>query len=298
MFDLKIMKSICTQPFSEFEQFGQVLDTPDGKAIYIDRGAEILAVAHLDTVCPPTHFNYQKNPRKVFTPTLDDRLGATIILDVLPQYRLNYDILLTEGEEQGRSTARYFLPPDGKNYNWMFSFDRGGVDAVYYQYITPEWMTALKDLNVKLDRGLFSDICFLDHLGICGVNVGCAYYAYHSPKAYCLLDETELMVEKFVRFFEQHQHEKFEYNEFEYGYYDECEWCWRPFTPGDRTYDHYSSGGGFYCEDCLKDAVMYDRCEFCKELTEVTSPYAEQVICDECFETLTLNNVLVFGRGQ
>jgi len=211
-FDLHKLQTICKMEIDDFEKLGGVkVDTPDGSYIYFDRGASILGVAHRDTVCGATHFTYEVARDRIYTPTLDDRLGCTILLDVLDRVlpEGSYDILLTEGEEQGRSTAKYFTPPKGKRYNWMFQFDRGGTDAVYYQYTDREWMKALDLLGVKLDRGMFSDICYLEHLGICGVNIGTAYYQYHSKNAYCNLDETEHMVDRFVRFFNKYSEERF-----------------------------------------------------------------------------------------
>lgn len=222
--NLKVMKVICTLPVAGFERFGKVTETRNGTYVFIDRGAKILAVAHRDTVCDPaSHFSYDPKLDRVHNPGLDDRLGCTILLDWLDQLlpENSYDILLTEGEETGRSTAKHFEPPEGKEYNWMFEFDRGGVDAVHYQYTDTEWMAELKTMGCKIEKGAISDISYLEHLGICGVNVGCAYYQYHSPKAFCNLYETEDMMDKFVKFFIANQDKRFEHDAKKFGKWGE-----------------------------------------------------------------------------
>ncbi len=231
--NIEVMEKICMAEIDDFDYLGERVDTPDGSFIYIDRGAKVLAVAHRDSVSTDRHFRYEPTcditigkevdrvSEVVFTPTLDDRLGCTILLDILDRVlpANSYDILLTEGEETGRSTAKYFKPPAGKEYNWMFQFDRGGIDAVHYQYTDPDWLSALKeDLGgVKIEAGMFSDICYLEDLAICGVNVGTAYYQYHSKNAWCDLKEVVTMVELFSKFFLKHKDTKFVHNEKEYG---------------------------------------------------------------------------------
>lgn len=207
--NLDAMRILCTIGIDDFDKLGgQRVQTKDGSYIFIDRGADILAVAHRDTVCNANNkFRYDSQELRVYTPTLDDRLGCTILLDILDKMlpKNSYDILLTEGEETGRSTAKWFQPPPGKKYKWMFEMDRGGTDIVHYQFTDPPWINSLKATGIKLERGAFSDICYLDHLDICGVNWGVAYYQYHSPNAYCNLDETVAMVKKFAEFFLEHK---------------------------------------------------------------------------------------------
>lgn len=236
--DMKAMHILCTIGIDDFDKLGQRTNTQDGSYIFIDRGASILAVAHRDTVCPANDkFRYVVSEKRVYTPTLDDRLGCTILLDILDKMlpKNSYDILLTEGEETGRSTAKYFEPPEGKEYKWMFQFDRGGTDIVHYQYTDPEWMGKLEDTGIKVELGAFSDICYLEHLGICGVNWGTAYYSYHSANAYCNLDETVDMVKKFAEFFKLHQATTFKHDREKYDKHGE-----------KRKYENlgYSSGYG------------------------------------------------------
>ena len=88
-----------------FEQFGDVKHTEHGPLIYQDNGADILAVAHLDYVKFNPSPKYRKN-KILKTPQLDDRLGAHVILNVLPNLGVKTDILLCDSEEIGQSTCQ------------------------------------------------------------------------------------------------------------------------------------------------------------------------------------------------
>ena len=180
---------------------------PDNFYFYKDNGSNILAVAHLDTVGHADdricRFVTTEGGLVVFSRALDDRLGAYIILDLLPKLGLNYDILLTVGEESGRSTAAYFDQPDGKQYDYMIEFDRGGTDVVMYQYDDTEVRDLVKACGARVGDGSFSDISYLGHLGIKGFNWGVGYQDYHGPRAHAFLDDTFMMVAKYLKFAEQ-----------------------------------------------------------------------------------------------
>jgi hypothetical protein len=197
MFKPKALSRICDLPINAFGQYGDRVVTPDGLYFYKNRGAKILAVAHLDTVQHPSPLRQKGDV--VWHPCLDDRLGAYLLLEVLPQLGVEFDLLLTEGEEVGRSTAAYF--PRQKQYNWMFSFDRAGMDVVLYQYQDQllERLVEYNDMHVGL--GSFSDIAFLEHLGCKGLNFGVGYYDNHSPNAYANLSHTAWMVSRFMEFY-------------------------------------------------------------------------------------------------
>lgn len=251
-FNLECIKRICLSPIRAFGNkdfqkrwfplhninggFTQV-ETKDGVYYYLDRGASVLAVAHLDSVAKPSHFNYDSKARKLYCPTLDDRLGAGVILNTLEEYIPGeYDILLTEGEEMGQSTAQHFTPSDEARarYNWMFSFDRGGCDAVHYQYQSPRWKEALEEgLGVNVSHGMFSDLSFMGHVGVSGVNVGTAYYNYHSTKAFSLLNELEEMVLRFLLFHASYKDERFIHTA-----EDEEEYNWNSWS--GRNWNYYS----------------------------------------------------------
>jgi hypothetical protein len=203
--DYEAMRRRCLMPVEEFktESGVQVVTIEDTFYCFIDNGADVLAVAHLDTVQPATHFERLVLPHRnlVFSPTLDDRLGLYVILDLLPGLIGNrYDILLTTDEERGSSSAMYFTT--GKRYNWMFEFDRRGNDAALYQYGYSEAARLLYETyKLPVSRGSYTDICELQHLGCFGMNIGVGYANAHSLDACADMDVLKSMVSVFVRFF-------------------------------------------------------------------------------------------------
>lgn len=200
MIDVSRLKHVCELPVEAFAAFGEVVGTPGGNYVFRDQGERVLGVAHLDTVLNGTPFIH--DGERVYCPALDDRLGVHLLLDVLPLLGVRFDLLLTEGEEQGCSTARWFVPP--KKYNWMFSFDRAGTDVVLYQYDTPTNRRLLHRAGFRVGTGSYSDIADLWFLGCAGFNIGCGYHRQHKPDCYADLGETRVMVQRFVRFWDEH----------------------------------------------------------------------------------------------
>lgn len=218
---LQQLKLRLTMKVEDFKALGDVKDTADGPVIHIDNGGSVLGVAHLDWVLyrEPT---ISKNKHKVFCPQLDDRLGVWVILDLLPTlYGIKYDVLLTDSEECGRSTAKDFTNPP-KDYNWMFQFDRRGSDTVLYRYDSPENRKRLEGFGLKTGTGTYSDICKLDHLGVSGWNIGTGYFQEHSQACNADLKITRGNAHKFKDFFLAHKDEKIAsppYTERTYGGY-------------------------------------------------------------------------------
>lgn len=206
MIDVNKLRRRCNMPISNFWGMGKVGD--DGKGnrhVFIDRGGSILAVAHLDTVQKGEGFQY--NRKAVASPRLDDRLGVYVILDLLPKLGVVCDVLLTENEEIGRSTARDFVAD--KEYNWIFEFDRGGTDAVMYDYENDHMIGLLETAGFVVGWGSYTDICDLEHLGVKGINFPVAYYNYHSVAAYTKIRELEDSVSKFLSFYDAHKDTRF-----------------------------------------------------------------------------------------
>ena len=189
-----------TSPITDFAHLGETIQTPDGQLTHIDNGSNVLAVAHLDWVsyAPPcyTHDGIFRCPQ------LDDRLGAWIILDLLPHLGIVTDILLTDSEEVGRSTAQYFQT--SKQYNWMFEVDRRGTDAVTYQYADAALEDRLIACGWEIGNGSFSDISYLEHLGCRGINFGAGYHREHTPHCYALWSDIKANVSKIVQFYREY----------------------------------------------------------------------------------------------
>lgn len=199
MIDVSRLKHVCELPVEAFAAFGEVVGTPGGNYVFRDQGERVLGVAHLDTVLNGTPFIH--DGERVYCPALDDRLGVHLLLDVLPLLGVRFDLLLTEGEEQGCSTARWFQPP--KKYNWMFSFDRAGTDVVLYQYDTTANRRLLHRAGFRVGTGSYSDIADLWFLGGGGFNFGCGYHRQHRLDCYADLRETKRMVAGFVGFWQR-----------------------------------------------------------------------------------------------
>jgi hypothetical protein len=171
-----------------------------------DNGAKVLAVAHLDTVVNhdrrAPHFHGAQTGPMVVSGALDDRLGAYVILDLLPKLGVSCDTLLTVGEEDGQSTASLFTA--GKDYDHVIEFDRSGTDVVMYQYECRESRAAVEACGARMGTGSFSDIAYLEHLGVKAFNWGVGYQGdYHSERGYAYLSDTFAMTAKYLRFNDQ-----------------------------------------------------------------------------------------------
>jgi hypothetical protein len=216
-FSRKALRRICEADERSFgDAYGMELVTipdrkrPDNFYFYKDNGSNVLAVAHLDTVAwhgdRKCRFVVTEGAGTVvFSRALDDRLGAYVILELLPLLGLKYDVLLTVGEESGQSTAEFFDPPKDKHYDYMIEFDRGGTDVVMYQYDDLEVRDLVKASGARVGDGSFSDISYLGHLGIKGFNWGVGYQDYHGPRAHAFLDDTFAMVARYLNFAAQNE---------------------------------------------------------------------------------------------
>lgn len=233
----KEMQRIASLPLKAFAAFGKKYDTPDGPYFYKNNGSRVLFVAHLDSVNPFTHFDKARlrSETRIFYPTVDDRAGAYVGLYYLPKLGLLYDVLLTDGEEKGASTAQWFKPK--KKYNWMFSFDRMGTDAVLYQYRNTETVAALEKFGFRVGHGSYSDIAALDDIGCKGFNIGTAYYDYHNPDAYVKKGELLVQVAKFVRFFGENKDHYFTHEAKYYHTYSNLKQGGAPNKGASKSYE-------------------------------------------------------------
>lgn len=172
------------------------------RLFFKDNGSSVLAVAHLDSVQTTNWCEILAIPDcpLLFSPRLDDRLGVYVLLYLLPALGIKVDVLLTNGEESGNSSAELFKTK--KDYNWMFMFDRKGDDVVMYQYMDDKYKALLAEYGWKeVAYGAFSDIGKLEHLGIKGFNFGVGYHDYHAMMAYCKMSQLFSQVAKFCNFY-------------------------------------------------------------------------------------------------
>jgi len=265
--DYKLMRDICLNPIDSFESFGDVTDTKDGIYIYKDNGSKILGVAHLDTVLNTNHFHRVKvaEDTMIINAQLDDRLGVYALTSLLPSLGIKFDLLLTEGEEQGRSTAAWF--ESAKDYNWIFSFDRRGTDVVMYQYESKVLIKALESSKFRVGTGSMSDISFMEHLGVKCFNVGTGYHGEHSNMCYANMTEFKSQIRRFQHFYNHNKDVRYKHDS-KYG----------SVTVGG----HYKMAGDYSSRFDWKDSE-YDNlyCYLCgarRGIHEVSEVY----VCDAC----------------
>ncbi len=280
--DLNELERRCCVPSSDYLKEGVKLEAKGNDLlIHKDRNAKVLAVAHLDWVgIRKPWFAYavtSKGKRLCFNNRLDDRLGAYIALDYLPKLGVECDVLLTDNEEKGRSTAADFKTD--KEYNWIFQFDRRGDDVVLYNYATDPYEKLLRDAGFHIGQGSYTCIRELESLGVLGFNVACGYYRNHCEDSYCDLAVVDKQVDKFLKFYEVNKDTKL------------------PVDPKAKK-ETYWNGGGYYKGNTRDRAISIggysgnnhnsDQCDGCfmwmawGELMR----YGDQSYCSTCRKVL------------
>lgn len=206
--NLERLEYFCELEEWEFYKFvDEVIETPHGVMMIKNRGNPILGVGHLDTVQQERVFKHEGN--KFFAPQLDDRLGVYLLLEVLPSMGFDFDLLLTDSEEVGQSTAQYYqyYTNAAKSYNWMLEIDRfGASDAALYQYYNKYLADLIRTVDLSPSNGSNTDIAYLDGIGISGVNFSCAYQQNHSMNAYVDLVKLDGIIPKIIDFIVKYQH--------------------------------------------------------------------------------------------
>ena len=228
MYTKNLLKRLTT-PIDDFAKLGDTISTDNGPLTFIDNNANILAVGHLDFVLwndKPKITRQWGNVKIENTPQLDDRLGVWMILDVLKDANINADILLTDEEESGRSTAQYFK--SAKEYNYIVEFDRAGSDVVMYDYEDDDCSQILESVDYSVGSGSFTDICYLSHLGVKGFNFGVGYHNQHTSGCYANLSETFDSFRKFQDFHSQWSGWRFEHTPTWEDQGREWDWNWKP----------------------------------------------------------------------
>lgn len=202
-FNLKELEKYCAMPTKDLVE--------PNKYKYINRGAKILGVAHCDYVEIPYYFKSYVNSEKdwmAFCPRFDDRIGVYLLMEVLSKLGMEYDILLTDNEEKGGSTAGDFKNPANKTYNWIFEVDRRGCDAVTYCY--REMDDVLKPY-FKKGAGSFSDISTLAWMQTGAFNIGVGYHHEHTSECYCLSTELFYNISRLLKFYNENKDTRFEH---------------------------------------------------------------------------------------
>lgn len=240
-FNLGILHKYCTLSIEEIWRINgaEIRNGNSGRHGFIDNGGDVLAVAHLDIAGGVKHLqNLFKVTagNVVHSVALDDRLGAYLICDFLPSLGLKYDILLTENEEIGASTAADFKA-NGKNYNWIFQFDRRGNDVVLYEYDCKPLENSLIDHGFRVGTGSFSDICYLEDLEVKGMNFGTGYFSEHTRICHANLKITAQQIDRFLSFYGEYQDKKMYHEPLAYTYS-----AYLPVTKKYGKWNNYSYG--------------------------------------------------------
>jgi hypothetical protein len=240
--------------------------------LFYDRGSDILAVAHLDTY-GEDYIHFQRIEDRIYSASLDDRLGAYLILSYLSH--LPYDILLTVGEESGNSTAQYF--ETDKQYNWVFEFDRAGIDAVLYQFEDMDTSDILESFGWVIGMGSFSDISYLSHLGCKAFNLGTGYHNAHSPYSYMVIHETQKSCGRFEKLFKAYSDVRLPHDEsMEYTRYS---WRGHSYAWGNNYDDYYGNWKPLSSKTSDTNTIDAESTEILdSELCE----YCEDSACTDC----------------
>lgn len=299
---MKLLKEYC-----EFDTLGLFdllgdrwgnTERETNRYLYLDRGEDsrVLFVAHLDTVndfwtpikgktapkWEKPNFAIKSNKKYgdyVQSIALDDRLGVYAGLYMLPELGVNCDILLTLDEEIGASTAKNFKT--SKQYNWIFSFDRHDLNPVLYQYDTDEMRDKLESVGYRVSHGTFSDICYLDHLGVSGINFGIGYQNEHSNKCIAYFDDFDYCIDMFVKFYEKYKDE------------------YMPYTPIPKTYTHYGNYNQRFWSGELDDPWDWPTDGFCKVCGQtIASDMLTCITCEQYLDALDAEHDREFGDDE
>ena len=244
------------------------IGSPGRQLLYHERSPEtkLLAVAHLDVVMQAQFKMYDD---LVITPALDDRLGVWVILDLLPLLGFSeYDILFTDMEEQGMSTAEDFIPL--KQYNWVFEFDRRGTtDVAMYQYSDDVLDDMIRN-TTEMDPvgGSFSDISSIG-CGCKAMNWSVGYDHEHTKDCYAYVEDTVFCAEQFLKFAAEykdmymiHDHDKDYYGRYSYDYnYNYTEKCYSGLKDRDKKWDNIRVNPCFLCGETLEYKWRF--CPYC-----------------------------------
>lgn len=227
---------------------------------HINRGAKVCGIAHVDTVGrydSPYYTGIHEGSNSVISIHLDDRLGVYTLLDVLSNL-IEIDIILTTNEEQMASTLVNFLYENPKvNYNWVFSFDRQGEHAVFYDHDNQAWRDKVSEFFYP-DTGSYSDIKHWTRSS--AVNLGVGYYNPHRDFCYALEAVWRDQVIKFLKFYAKNKDRKFAYKK-------------RPSTLDNNYYLKYAT-------------VAPSTCDFCHTVEAIYRWDLKSKLCDTCYSVL------------
>jgi len=210
---------------------------------YIDNKAPILLVAHIDTVQTP-----KLNKGKRTGAGFDDRLGCFGAWSLVHKYPNLFDVLITDFEETGGSTAKYFK--SSHDYNFVVELDREGIDFVDYDLAHDDFISDWQgQTDMKQGIGSFSDICCLE-LPCSKINLGIGVYNSHFVNSGFKPKQFNSQLTKLVSFckkFKDYHYPENDWNSF-YGGFDKG---------SDSLYQEYLScfGSDYVYEHVSKETI-------------------------------------------
>jgi hypothetical protein len=156
---------------------------------------KLLFIAHRDTVRKPAGMTIFNN--YIISPVLDNRLGMNLGINLAKALPF-IDILITDGEEMGMSTARFIPKKMLDKYNWIFSIDRMGKYPVTYHHYNRVAYESLINIFGSVAHGTFSDISEINE--VFSINFPAGHQSDHQELNYANLDDVEDCYHKIVRF--------------------------------------------------------------------------------------------------
>ncbi len=224
--------------YTKLKKAGYRVDLTIGlEYAFKDNNSNVLLVAHCDTVQPVRLDDETKH--RVTGAGFDDRLGIAMCDRLASE--LSCDVLITDHEEIGRSTASNADIPL-ERYNLIIGLDREGTDVVTYDIDSPEWLEALEDYW-HIGHGSFSDIVALsDRIDTCMVNVGTGHYGAHDIDSYYIKTEAEMQYNKAAEFIKQYRGERFVVTDNGWNlhgdiYGDMCDFCFSEVFENGKCVD-------------------------------------------------------------
>ena len=275
--DVRELRKCCLADDNGFDHLGTVIPNSNGNNnVFIKNqfgnDAPVLAIAHIDTAvfgeADRNKFLYSKEKQMVVCGSLDDRLGIWALTQKLPKFigHRGYDILLTTGEETGRSSAKDFSA-EAEKYNWIFELDRRGCDAVHYGFTSKPWLTALKDYGWDMGEGSFSDISMLEQGTVSAVNFGIGYNNAHSENCYAFMEQVTTQLMRVAAFYRMYDGSRFKHT-----YKEPSPMSWKDNYNYGKNYTPYTQkalslpNNEQLCDDCAAPLGRYDRilCKDCQ----------------------------------
>ena len=257
-FDLTVLETMLTKDEAWFQRYGTFFSTKDGGYIYKNNGSNILGIAHLDgAILQDAKFiyisnaTYEKQSTHVcFHNQFDDRLGAYYLLHQLPSMLggVKFDWLLTTNEEWGQSTAKDFVLPEGKTYDWMVQFDRRGSEAVMYEYQSPEFKQEVAKY-IPVTEGSYTCIRELQHVGCRGVNWGTGYLYEHTKSHVFIMEQGAFVLNAFINFYHANKDTLWHFEPRKFVKDDYSNWGYSGYS---ARYLAYQSNKNESCPRCIE----------------------------------------------